>query len=954
MHTHSSAQTEDLTERFSTVSRSAGPLLERSSEVRRLAALREAAARGHGGAAMLDGPAGIGKSRLLASACADAARGGFRVLRATGSELERDYGFGIAQQLLAPILAQQAQPDAQRLLDGAAGLAAGVLRAGDAPPLSNEHSALHGLYWLTANLCDVSPLLIAVDDLQWADAPSLRFLLHLCSRVGELPALVLLSLRSGETATAPGLLDALTLAVQGPVLRPRALSPRAVAELASATLARDLDPDVTAACAEVTGGNPFLLVELLYALADGELTADAVRALTPQRVLASVMLRLRARGAQAVGVARAVAVLGHGATVAQVAELAQLDHHVAGDLLDVLVRADILIEDGQFAFRHPLLREAVYGDLPSGERAAAHRRAATLLRAAARPDAEAIGLHLMHVEPGEDARAVETLRAAGQAALARGAAETAYEYLLRATREPVGDALKIEVLAGLALAAGRAGRADAAAPLEQAFALTRSQPERASVGLRLIGARAASTADPVHTDKLLGEALSGVEDTELPAGLEAGALLYIGGLPRLHARFGARLDRARARAATLPPALLSPVAAFALSRGATAAEAASMSERALLGGEVIREDLRSEIPLAMPAIMTLAWCGRLLAAARAVQVAVDLARAGGSLFALARFLPLRALVALRCGDLLAAEADAGECLELAGEPGWELASAMAAAVLAAVCLERGEVDRARELIAPLDRVPAAAESVALQILSEVRIRLLIAGAEPEAALINLEHYVDWMRGCGIEARVGLIPWRSLSALAHHDAGEVEPARRLAEEALDAARGFGADTEVGGALIAAGLVGEGSDRLRRLREAVAVLASTDARLEHARALVELGCALADGGDLAAARQALAEGMDRADRCAATALVQRARSALLKTGARPRRTATTGVQALTPSQLRVARLAASGMTNREIAQALFLTVRSVELHLSNAYRTLGIGSRAQLRALVEPPT
>ena len=539
--------------------------------MRRLAALREAAGRGRGGTALVDGPAGIGKSRLLASACADAAERGFRVLRATGSELEHDYGFGIAQQLFAPVLASQAEVETRRLFDGAAGLAAGVLRASDAPPLSNEHSALHGLYWLTANLADVSPLLIAIDDLQWADAPSLRFLLHLCSRVGELPALVVLSVRSGETVVAPGLLDALTLAVEGPVLRPRALSPSAVAELASTTLARELDADVTAACAEVTGGNPFLLMELLYALADGEPTGDAVRSLTPQRVLASVMLRLRARGAPAVAVARAVAVLGHGTTVARAAELAALGHHETADLLDALVRADILIEDGQFAFRHPLLREAVYGDMSPGERAAAHRRAVTLLRSADQPDAETIGVHLMHVGPGEDGRAVDTLRAAGQAALARGAAETAYEYLLRAAREPVDDAVKIEVLAELALAARRVGRADAAAPLEQAFALAHSQPERASIGLRLIGARAASTADPVRIEELLGEALSGVEDVELPD--RAG-----GGRPAVHRR-----------AAAVAGSLWRPAAARAGSRGGGNACA-----RAALARRLVRADQRRD------------------------------------------------------------------------------------------------------------------------------------------------------------------------------------------------------------------------------------------------------------------------------------------------------------------------------------------------------------------------
>jgi DNA-binding NarL/FixJ family response regulator len=177
-------------------------------------------------------------------------------------------------------------------------------------------------------------------------------------------------------------------------------------------------------------------------------------------------------------------------------------------------------------------------------------------------------------------------------------------------------------------------------------------------------------------------------------------------------------------------------------------------------------------------------------------------------------------------------------------------------------------------------------------------------------------------------------------------GQVAEARRLAEEELTRARALGAPRALGVALRAAARVAGGSDELRLLREAVAALEPSPARVERARAEAELGAALRRAGQPEAAREPLRRAIDVAHRRGAKRLEDFALAELRATGARPRRRATTGAEALTPSERRIAELAADGSQNREIAETLFVTTATVEYHLRNAYRKLGIASRTQL--------
>jgi DNA-binding CsgD family transcriptional regulator len=171
---------------------------------------------------------------------------------------------------------------------------------------------------------------------------------------------------------------------------------------------------------------------------------------------------------------------------------------------------------------------------------------------------------------------------------------------------------------------------------------------------------------------------------------------------------------------------------------------------------------------------------------------------------------------------------------------------------------------------------------------------------------------------------------------------------LSSEELELARIWGAPRALGAALRVAGVVEGGQRGLALLEEAVEVLADSPAKLEHAKARTELGAALRRAKRRSEARDQLRHAVELATRCGAAALATRAETELLATGARPRRIALSGLESLTPSERRVAELAAEGPTNREIAQALFVTPKTVEVHLSSVYRKLGIRSRSQLPA------
>jgi AAA ATPase domain len=293
-------------------------LLERESE---LEALRRAVAdarEGAGRVVLVEGPAGVGKSRLLASARTSARDAGLQVLEARGAVLERDFAFGVARQLFEQTVLVATDAERQTLFAGAAGLAERLVGAGGpgfAPRDGDaEFGALHGLYWLTANLADRAPFLLSVDDAHWADASSLRFLGYVSRRLEGLPVLLVAAGRPSDPE-GTGLWRELADDPGAGVLRPHPLTEAGAAAVVRGRLGEDAAEEFCRACHRATGGNPLFLRELVAALSEAEVAptreaAGTVSEVGPTAVGRFVLRRLERLGPSATSLACAVAVLG--------------------------------------------------------------------------------------------------------------------------------------------------------------------------------------------------------------------------------------------------------------------------------------------------------------------------------------------------------------------------------------------------------------------------------------------------------------------------------------------------------------------------------------------------------------------------------------------------------------------------------------------------------------------
>lgn len=923
------------------------PLLERQEELARAAAALDRAAASGGGTLLVEGPAGIGKTRLLDAARGAAAERGFTVLAARASPLEREFGFGVVRGLLEPVVRGLDSGERADLLHGAARLAVPVLEDVDTAP-APTFATLHGVYWLLVALAERRPLLVAVDDGHWADGPSLRALHHLAHRIEGLPVLLVVTTRPSEPGAEQDLLDALRAEPSTDVVRPAPLSPAATAEVVRRMLGGDADAAFREACHEVAAGNPLLLGALVRSLHQAGVTptaasVPAVHERAPAIVSMFVLPRLRHLPREAVAAARALAVLGPGAGLRHVAGVAGLSVDAAAAGVDALVAAELVGAGPRLDFVHPLVGQAVAERMPAGERHTAHARAARELAADAAPP-EAVAAHLGQVEPLRDPWVVDRLRDAARAALAKGAPEAATGYLRRALTEPPAGETRTDVLFELGEALCRHGPTEGFALLTEALGSTADPARRDRIALQL-ARRLEMAWEMPRAFAVLDRALREVDergagDAEAALLLEAAHVGLARARPELRADAVRRLERLgpHAVADSLAGCLLLATLAVELlqdphrsTEGVAAAEQALTGIAGLTGGPF-------EVGVLYLAVPVLAAAGALDAAAGAVEQAAGRGRARGARIEVAATASLGADLAHRRGDLLDAEADAAHAYELAGEHGMPYPRRLILGYLLPTLVLR---DRCADAERELARLGLDRGQVAL--LNGMGRLRLAQGRAAEA--------LELQRSCGsrLERRgwrhPGLLPWRTDAALAAHRAGEAEQAREYAAEALAVARRYGAPIPLGRALGAVGLV---EDDVDALRSAVDVLAGTPARLEHGTALVELGAALRRANHRADARDPLRAGLEIAHRCAATALVRRATDELAAAGARPRTPLRTGVEALSASERRVARLAAEGHTNRDIAQALFVTTKTVEVHLSACYRKLGISSRSQLAA------
>ena len=665
-----------------------GGLLERDAELARIDRVIDRASAGVGAVVVADGPAGIGKSELLAAASCGAIARGFGVLRARGSEFEQQIAFGIARQLFESMLRAASAGERHRLLDGVARVGARALgvEAGESP--ADRFAAIHGLYWLCANRAGDGPLVVTIDDVQWADDPSLAWLGYLARRVDDLPLLLVLGLRCGDPGAERD--ELLRLLSDGKVERITLspLSVAAVGEVVRAGLGEDAEAPFCVACYELTGGNPLFVRELLASAGEEELTAtaDSVSALeriAPAAVGTSVLARLRRLGADAVALARAVAVLGAGAEVVVAARLAELDPAVCELTADRLAVAQILSPVRPLEFFHPLIGTAVLDDIAPGALRLARRRAATLLDREGEGELARVAAHLLACGAAGDAWVVERLRDAAIDALERGAPEIAASYARRALSEPPAAIEHAALLLLLGTAEWRAGQADAIAHLEQALdgaggdppmliaacvllALAYTVTDRAESAVEVLERALAAVGDP-NAPLELTKRVGTVEpelltDPRLSVTLEAG-IAVVGLMNERAAPTAAR--RAGALSARLneladPPVHLLATLAYDAARTNRAAQARELAERALAC-----EPYPPPLDLSGLLIYTLTLIERYEDLQRLYDDLLAIARRRGAMQETIGILLCRATASCDRGALADAEADAGWALERA-------------------------------------------------------------------------------------------------------------------------------------------------------------------------------------------------------------------------------------------------------------------------------------------------
>jgi len=932
-------------------------LLERVHELKIIDRLLDDAAAGEGAVLLVEGPPGIGKTALLDVARAAARKRKMTVLAGRGVELEGHFPYGVARQLYEPLLSRVPSRRRASLLAGAGRLAEPILlqaqaTGGRSTNADVAFAHVHGLYWLTLNLSRAAPVLIAVDDAHLADGPSLRFLMYLTRRLDGVAAAVLASVRAGKAGAEAGLIAELAGEPRARVIRPAPLSEDAVAQVISAGLGQAPAAPFTVACRYATGGVPFLVHELVAALSEDRISPEAaqaprVRSVGPANVARATVVRLSRMSAGCVELARAIAVLAGSAERPRAARLAGLDQQQALDALDALVSGHVVRTEPVLEFIHPIVRAAIYDDLPPGRRSRLHHRAAELLWLEG-ADGDTIAAQLLASDPIGSAEVAARLRAAAAEASARGAHEAAAAYLHRALAEGVPDVEnRVAALNELATAEKLMRQPGAIGHFQEALRLADDPFVRARIVGDLVEILGfAGQWEPLIP--MLDSALQGIGggDREVSLRLETLRGVITAHQPALLSEFDERLPslRAAAERAEGPARELSLMLSFVVAaRGGDPDEVAGLVERGLDGGRLLADE-GAECWALWEALRALVIVEHLDGAVSLTTAIADSAQRTGSLQGFVAGLAHRAWVDVRRGELTHAAVDLRAALESAREHDLQMPAPIILWFASDAILERPDLSDLAAAAHSLELPPGLATSLTGAGLLELRGRLRMQAGDAAGA-------IDDLRSAGGTAESiryrnpNFLVWRStlVPALVASDGAA---ARELAAAQLSDARRIGLPRGIGIALRTLAVLERGPRRRELLEQAADSLERSPARLEHARALVDLGAEMRRAGERSAAREPLRAGLDIAVAGGAVRLEERARAELAASGAHPRRPRLTGRDSLTPSELRVARLAADGHTNNEIAQALFVTPKTVDTHLSHVYAKLDISSRQLL--------
>ncbi|MFI7704285.1 AAA family ATPase [Nonomuraea sp. NPDC049480] len=935
------------------VSLSQDTFIDRTTELESLGAHAAAARAGRPRLVHLTGSAGIGKTSLLRAFLAGDACRGMTTLDASCRPAQVGTAWSTVQELFRPVVPAADRAPASPLFRGAQHALPALLPGtpGEQPP-APTHPVLYALHVLAANLMADGPLVLVLDDVQWCDEQSLRWLDFLLRRASELPLLVVLAQRTETRLVASG--TATEIAARHPVttIALASFTATEVAEMVGRVLPGPVEPSFTRTVAAMSGGHPLVLTRLLRALRTAGVRPDedegrvveigrAVVAASVREVLGHLPDHVR-------DVARAVAVLGE-ESADLVGALARVPDVLTGSAVAVLRRAGLVARD-RSDLVHDVVRSAVLQTIGAHGQANLRNTAAILLSDAGRP-ADKVAEQLIRMPYGTRPWMVSMLRDAACLAEREGAPAAAARYLRHLLEAEPGD---VPVRVHLARLLVETDPSEATLLIKEGLTLTPDVRTRAEAAVEFamacIAVDQSAAAVPVLIEVLddLDLALgSGSADVDQELRTLAESALFLTGsaerstmaslrehIDRIGNLSGHTLERHR---------LLAVTSLLTVTGDCSAEEAVEQARQALL----LPEDTLAGWPQIVSALV-LSFADEVEESLGAFDGVLRYAEEKGAVHTYALALSSRASVLYGLGMIPDAMADARLAVKIADTQPQGKSSRTTRITLAGLLIDRDEPEHAETLLAQIEPLALDRSVWGHPWFLMVQARARRALGDQDGALRLLTACAESIDETGSVNPV-FLPWWADTACLLAEMDRRDEAGQVAERGTEVARRWRTARTLGLAALARGVSASGGASVDLLTESVEMLSRSPARGEHARAEHLLGRAFLAIGDQNAARRHLRAAADLARRCGALALAKAARRSLIDAGGRMPEITSSMVDILTRTERKIAGLATSGMSNQAIAQSLFVTIRTVEMHLTSVYRKLGVNGRAELRSV-----